>query len=172
MSGTENNFFTTLENEHLQYNTYDLFILVISILSLLVMVLYYLPTIGQTETAIALALDTVFSFIFLYDFFRSLSNAPDRWAYFKKGGWLDLLGSIPAITIFRIFRIARLIRIIRTMRRTTMWCRVTTWHDCRVNCVFKRILYSRPCPIRRCLPAGGSSSSPGTSPFMSARNRS
>ena len=81
------------------------------------MALYYLPGIGYTETSVAFALDTVFSFIFLYDFFRSLKQTSDRWGYFKKSGWLDLLGSLPAITIFRIFRIARLIRIIRTMRR-------------------------------------------------------
>jgi voltage-gated potassium channel len=100
-----------------QYSNYDLFILVISVLSLFVMALYYLPGIGQTETAVAFALDTVFSFIFLYDFFRSLKRAADRWGYFKQSGWLDLLGSLPTVTFLRIFRIARLIRIIRTMRR-------------------------------------------------------
>jgi voltage-gated potassium channel len=54
--------------------------------------------------------------IFLADFLRSLRRAPNKWAYFLKGGgWLDLLGSIP-FTKFAIFRFARLFRIARVMR--------------------------------------------------------
>jgi voltage-gated potassium channel len=100
-----------------EYTTYDLFILVVSIISLIIMALFILPGVDETGTEIAFALDIVFSLIFLYDFFRSLSRAADRREYFIKGGWLDLLGSLPAIPILRLFRIARLLRIFRTIRR-------------------------------------------------------
>jgi voltage-gated potassium channel len=100
-----------------EYSTYDLFILVISILSLFVMLLFILPGVGETTTEIAFVLDIVFSLIFLYDFFRSLIRAADRREYFLAGGWLDLLGSVPAIPILRLFRLARLLRILRTIRR-------------------------------------------------------
>ena len=104
------------------YTVYDLFILAISILSLIVLVIYYLPAVSKTETGIALILDTLFSIIFLFDFFHSLIKAPDRKEYFlKKGGWLDLLGSIPFISIFRILRIARAFRIIRRVRKKDIW---------------------------------------------------
>ena len=120
MNNDFDNLETNMEVPERNYSVYDLFILTISILSLIVMVVYYLPTVGQTETDIAFALDTVLSFIFLYDFFRSLNKAADRWKYFKKGGWLDLLGSIPAVTFFRIFRIARIMRILRIIHRVNL----------------------------------------------------
>jgi voltage-gated potassium channel len=115
-----NNIDQKLESKNsnqIEYTTYDLFILVISIMSLIIMALFFLPGVDETGTEIAFALDLVFSLIFLYDFFRSLIRAADRREYFLKGGWLDLLGSLPAIPIFRLFRIARLLRIFRTISR-------------------------------------------------------
>jgi voltage-gated potassium channel len=54
--------------------------------------------------------------VFLADFLRSLFRAPNKWAYFLKGGgWLDLLGSLP-FSKFAVFRFARLFRIARVMR--------------------------------------------------------
>jgi voltage-gated potassium channel len=54
--------------------------------------------------------------VFFADFLRSLFRAPNKWAYFLKGGgWLDLLGSIP-FNKFAVFRVARLFRIVRVMR--------------------------------------------------------
>ena len=54
--------------------------------------------------------------VFFADFLRSLFHAPNKWAYFLKGGgWLDLLGSLP-FSKFAVFRFARLFRIARVMR--------------------------------------------------------
>ena len=45
-------------------------------------------------------LEDVLCVVFLFDFFRSLRLASNKWAYFLKGGgWLDLLGSIPFIRL-------------------------------------------------------------------------
>ena len=57
--------------------------------------------------------------VFLFDFLRSIRLAPNKWAYFLKGGgWLDLLGSLPFYA-FAIFRAARLFRIVRELRKMT-----------------------------------------------------
>ena len=99
------------------YTTYDLFILIVSILSLVVLILYLLPVVGERETAILYALDSMFGLIFLYDFLRLLYRASDKMGYFfKRGGWMDLLGSFPAFPLLRLLRIWRAIRITRRLR--------------------------------------------------------
>jgi voltage-gated potassium channel len=100
------------------YRTYDLFIFAITILSLLIVVIMVLPGIDDDTKQIAFALDSLFSLIFLGDFFYSLYKAPDRRAYLK-WGWLDFLGSLPALPQLRVFRVARLVRIARILRRTS-----------------------------------------------------
>lgn len=117
--------------------TYDLFILAISVLALIVMVIFILPAVGETVTEIAFALDTVFSLIFLFDFFRRLSRAPSRSEYFiRKGGWLDLLGSFPVIPLFRLLRIWRMFRIyhhLHGMAPADIW---RTYRDNRAESAF------------------------------------
>ena len=66
-----------------------------------------------------LYLEDALCVVFLFDFFRSIHLAPNKWGYFLRGGgWLDLLGSIP-ISAFAIFRFARLFRIIRLLQKMT-----------------------------------------------------
>ncbi len=55
----------------------------------------------------------------MFDFFFSWNSAPDRRYYLLRYGWLDFLGSIPGLLLFRLLRIFRLTRIFRRMRRTT-----------------------------------------------------
>lgn len=100
-----------------EFSIYELFILALSILSLLVILVIYLPFVGNTETAIAYELDFVLSLIFLADFLHRLYRAPDRKHYFRNAGWIDLAGSIPLLPIFRLFRIARALRTIRIAQR-------------------------------------------------------
>jgi voltage-gated potassium channel len=54
--------------------------------------------------------------VFLLDFFISLVRAPNRWQYFLRWGWLDLLSSIPTIDIVRWGRAARILRLFRVLR--------------------------------------------------------
>lgn len=60
--------------------------------------------------------DFVVCMIFLADFALSLWHAPDRWGYFKKWGWLDLLSSIPSLDAGRWGRVARIVRVFRVLR--------------------------------------------------------
>ena len=59
-----------------------------------------------------ITLDGVFSLIFLVDFFVTLYRVPDRRAYLK-WGWLDFIGSLPALPWVRPFRVVRAVRILR-----------------------------------------------------------
>jgi voltage-gated potassium channel Kch len=111
--------------------TYDLFIMAVSFLALVLMLVFILPGVDNTSTEIAFALDAVISLIFLYDFLRSLTQAPNRRKYFfRGGGWLDLIGSFPIFPILRVLRIARMFRIYRNVRGLTLR---DLWRDYRDN---------------------------------------
>jgi len=104
-------------------NAYNLFILVLTVASLVVMVLLLLPLSPATHTLLR-AYDDAFCVVFLVDFGLSLRRAPSKRRYFFGGqGWLDLLGSIPAVRggeaagLFRLARVSRLARILRQFRR-------------------------------------------------------
>jgi voltage-gated potassium channel len=103
-------------------NAYSIFILVLTVASLLIMVLLWLPFSPATLDLLR-AYDNIICVVFLVDFGLSLARAPSKRAYFLgERGWLDLLGSIPsfrgaeALGIFRLARLSRLARILRLLR--------------------------------------------------------
>jgi voltage-gated potassium channel len=103
-------------------NAYNIFILVLTIFSLVIMVLLLLP-VTQAERDLLTLYDNVVCVIFLIDFAMNLAAAKPRSAYFVgQRGWLDLLGSIPSFgfipftALFRLARLSRLARITRLMR--------------------------------------------------------
>ncbi|UCD99679.1 MAG: ion transporter, partial [Chloroflexota bacterium] len=102
-----------------QYNssTYDVFILSLTLISLVTIVIFYVPGIPDDAKEIAFFVDTLISIVFMFDFFRTLIRAPDKLGYIK-WGWMDFLGSLPALPAFRLFRLWRLVRIARILRRT------------------------------------------------------
>ena len=96
--------------------TYEIFILVVAILSIIgLLVIFFVPIPAQLRQPL-IRIDTGISVIFLFDFFRSLYREPDKVSYLK-WGWLDLLGGIPSVTILHFARIARVVRGFRRMRR-------------------------------------------------------
>ena len=100
-------------------NAYNIFILVLTIVSLIVMVLLILP-IPENVYQILWVYDNAICFVFLADFAYNMSLASPKREYFiHQRGWLDLLGSIPSLGIFRLtalFRLARLSRLARIAR--------------------------------------------------------
>jgi hypothetical protein len=91
---------------------FDLFILALAILSLVNFVLILLP-ISDTTKGVIIAVDAVASLFLLIDFGIRLGRAPSRRRYFfRRFGWLDLLGSLP----FPLLRVFRLWRVIRQLR--------------------------------------------------------
>jgi voltage-gated potassium channel len=100
-------------------NAYNIFILVLTIVSLVVMVLLILP-IPDNVYQILWVYDNAICFVFLADFAYNMSLATPKREYFiHQRGWLDLLGSIPSLGIFKLtalFRLARLSRLARIAR--------------------------------------------------------
>src|SRR6478672_5761745 len=95
-----------------QSHAYELFILVLTVLSLVVMVVMLLP-ISDATLGMLQFYDNLFCVIFLIDFaLRMRRSHPTSQYFFKERGWLDLLGSIPSLGVaFRftgLFRLARL----------------------------------------------------------------
>lgn len=100
-------------------NAYNIFILVLTVLSLAIMVLLVLP-IPENVYQVLWVYDNLICFVFLADFAYNMSLSRPRREYFiHQRGWLDLLGSIPSFQILRItalFRLARLSRLARISR--------------------------------------------------------
>jgi voltage-gated potassium channel len=99
--------------------SYEIFILVITVVSLGIMVGMLLPLDEQTHTVLDFY-DNLICFIFLGDFAYNISGSHPRSEYFiRQRGWLDLIGSIPSLGISRyaaVLRLARLSRLARISR--------------------------------------------------------
>jgi voltage-gated potassium channel Kch len=109
------------KNSESEPSNYELFILVLSVLSLVNIVLLVLPLDPIVHNVVVIV-DFVYTAIFLGDFFTRLVRAKSKGAYFKHdGGWLDLLGSLPGLRIFRVFRIVRVGRGVRRTGLRGMW---------------------------------------------------
>jgi voltage-gated potassium channel len=101
--------------EQLRNPGYELFILALSVLSLvnLVLVLPFTPLGGNQREAI-FVIDGALSAIFIGDFLYRLLSAESKSHYFLRGGgWLDLIGSLPTLRVARIFRVLRVGRLLR-----------------------------------------------------------
>ena len=103
-------------------NAYNLFILLLTVFSLVVMVLLVLPLDPQTHQLLFFY-DNAVCVVFLMDFAYNITGSQPKSQYFiKQRGWLDLLGSIPAFgffsftALFRLARLSRLARIARLLR--------------------------------------------------------
>jgi voltage-gated potassium channel len=103
-------------------NAYEIFILVLTIFSLLLMALAILP-LDESTRFLVTTYDNAVCVIFLIDFTYNLrSTRPRRHYFIGQRGWLDLLGSIPTLgffpytALFRLARLSRLARIIRMLR--------------------------------------------------------
>ena len=100
-------------------NAYEMFVLVLTLLSLAIMVMLVLPMSEATHKLLAIY-DNVICFVFLADFAFRLKRAPTKRQYFiGERGWLDLLGSIPSFGLVPfggLLRLARLSRLARVMR--------------------------------------------------------
>jgi voltage-gated potassium channel len=108
-------------------NAYELFILVLTVLSLIVMVGLFARRADAATTHLLNLYDNLICLVFIGDFVARLRRAPTKRAYFiGERGWLDLLGSIPSFgfladggrwtSLFRLARLSRLARISRLLR--------------------------------------------------------
>lgn len=102
-------------NEELKSSSYELFILVLSILSIVNLVLDWIVSDPNIENVI-LVMDILLSIIFMSDFLMRLLTAESKRHYFiNQLGWLDLISSLP-FPRAKIARTARIFRAIKLMR--------------------------------------------------------
>lgn len=106
----------TAQAEPEQLNLYDLFIGLLTVISLSVMALQLILAKDAPAQQVLFILDNLFCLIFLADFFGRLIRAKPKRKYLFWQGIIDFLGSIPAVPALRFFRIFRLFRVARILR--------------------------------------------------------
>jgi voltage-gated potassium channel len=101
--------------KELKNTGYEIFIGILSILSILNIVLMYVADDHNLDTVIN-AMNALFSVIFLGDFVYRLLTAQSKGRYFfRQFGWADLLASLPfpQAKVLRVFRLVRVFRLLR-----------------------------------------------------------
>lgn len=105
-----------LQTTEMKSTSYELFIGVLSLLSIFNLVLI-LAAPDPLIVEMAVSMDVFLSLIFLADFVFRLSTAESKRDYvLKQFGWADLLASLP-LPQAKVLRIFRLVRVLRLMRR-------------------------------------------------------
>jgi voltage-gated potassium channel len=95
---------------------YEIFVVAVSLLSLVNIVLLVLP-IEAGDKGVIIVVEVLIGFILVGDFLQRLIRYhPSRDYFFRQLGWLDLLGSLP-LPGLRLFRIVRIVRLVRELRR-------------------------------------------------------
>jgi hypothetical protein len=101
--------------------SYELFILLVSLLSVLNMVLVLVPAFDGPVRDVAIIVDSVIAPIFVLDFVYRLATARSRSGYVIRGwGWADLLSAVPTLGVFRVFRVLRVTALLRRVDRETL----------------------------------------------------
>ena len=104
----------------LKGTNYELFILAVSLLSILNLVLAATLRLVQGHLSqswwLIFEIDIALTLIFVIDFCYRFSTAESKRRYMtRRGGFFDLLSCVPLLRIFRIFRVVRAVRIIRKL---------------------------------------------------------
>jgi voltage-gated potassium channel len=103
-------------DDEMKGTAYEIFILAISLLSIVNLVLEAALPWGSEPWQLILYVDAGMTLIFLADFVYRLSTASSRVHYLGRGGGvLDLLSCTPGLRILRLFRVVRAVRIIRRL---------------------------------------------------------
>lgn len=97
-------------------SSYLLFMLALSIVALLILGSQVALNLTSDSREILDYADNGLCGLFFIDFLVSLWRAENRWHYFIRWGWLDLLSCVPSIDALRSARLARILRIFRVLR--------------------------------------------------------
>jgi hypothetical protein len=103
---------------------YEIFIGILSILSIANLVLVLVFAADPSQQLILSVMNALFSAIFLGDFIYRIATAPSAGRYFFRGfGWADLLASLPfpQLKILRLFRLLRVVRLLRDLGLRAIW---------------------------------------------------
>ena len=98
-----------------EVSPYQLFILVVSILSILIVIGTYLP-LDEGSLSVLNSVDNFICLFFFTDFIINLSRSQNRLRYLYTWGIIDLASSIPNIELFRAVRLTRILRVLRLIK--------------------------------------------------------
>jgi len=114
----------------LKNTSYEVFILLLSLLSLFNLAVLLTPGINLIIKEVIIAIDVFITLIFMLDFLYRFFTAKSKSTYFfRNWGWADFLGSLPVqqLKIFRIFRVVRVIRLLRIVGWRKLWYEI--WYN-------------------------------------------
>jgi len=105
---------------------YDVFIIIVTVLSIVNWVFLILPMDDPRDVEdLLLFMEPLFSVILLGDFFFRLKLAKGKRLHYlgRGGGWMDFLGSLPFGRVLRLFRLLRVIQGFNEFgwRNTVRW---------------------------------------------------
>jgi len=124
----------------LKNTAYEIFIGVLSILSIVNLVLVYAVRGDPSLQTVLSVMNGLFSVIFLIDFVYRIFTAPSATRYFFRDfGWADLLASLP-FAQFKILRVFRLVRVYRLLRALGVRTVVRTLVRDRANSALMTLL--------------------------------
>ena len=95
---------------------YQIFILTLSVFALAVLGVEAAAPLSAGNREVLLYVDTFVCALFFLDFLITLAKSENRWGYFWRWGWIDLISSIPAVSVLRMGRTVRIVRILRVLR--------------------------------------------------------
>lgn len=105
------------KNPDLKGTGYELFILLLSIVSIINLALVVFgPLMDMNEILLEVIyiINGILTIFFIIDFcYRFFTTESQKYYFFKNWGWTDLLACIPTFRIFRLFRIVKAIRLMR-----------------------------------------------------------
>ena len=107
----------------LKSTSYEIFIFLLSVLSLLNIFIFILPGMDPLVKGVILIMDIFITLIFFLDFLFRLFTADSKSDYvLRQYGWADLLSSLPfqATKIFRVFRVIKIVRLSRAFGSGTI----------------------------------------------------
>jgi voltage-gated potassium channel len=99
-----------------QSATYLIYVLSISVLSLVFLAAGVLLEDNSDIAGILGVADTALCILFFVDFLITLARSKSKRRYLATWGWLDLASSLPMIPALRIGRLARVARVVRVLR--------------------------------------------------------
>lgn len=105
------------KNPDLKGTGYELFILLLSVVSIINLFLVVVgPRMGMSQKLLEVIyiINAILTIFFIIDFsYRILTTDSKKHYFFKNWGWTDLLACIPNFRIFRVFRIVKAYRLMR-----------------------------------------------------------
>jgi voltage-gated potassium channel len=111
------------ESAELQSPGYEVFIALLSILSIVNLVLLYVID-DESLNYVVLSVNIIVSIILFLDFCLRFWKAPSRRDYMlRKFGWADLLASVPLmqLKVLRVFRLGRVYRLLKEYGAGNVW---------------------------------------------------